>query len=145
MEPVMVLGVEGEGDDAVYRVRSILTSRDVDEAVSGGLEIYSTDERGGLDRLLYDGEGWTSEERPDIPTEVIHEVPSVPYVDQRVDLLQAEVEALTDALLQVDPGNVTALSVKSLAPDARIALAFDEEADMDEVIASLRTPVKEAK
>lgn len=147
MEYVIVTGrIETDGGEFL-EVHELGWAEEVDDAVARGLEIYTVDARGDVDVLAFDGERWLVDERPELPSrDESYNVPTTPYVDQRVDLLQAEVEALTEALLEVDPENAVALAVRSRTPDARIAMAFDKEADMDEVIGALRgVPAKEAQ
>lgn len=137
---VTIIGVE-EGDDGpVYDVVPLSTEGDVEAAVSSGREIWSIDPNTSVvEKQLFDGAHWVSDLRPDvIPDEEPVPVPLVSYVDQRVEVLQAEVEALTDALLEVDPANARALSMRDGVPDVRAAIEVDDPEAMDAIVASLR-------
>lgn len=143
---VRVVGVEEGGDGPVYDVMPLSTEGDVGIAVSSGQEIWSIDPATSvIEERLFDGSRWVSDLRPEvIPDEEPVPVPLVSYVDQRVETLQAEVEALTDALLEVDPANARALFVRDCVPDVRAAIEVDDPEAMDQIIGSLRaTPVRQ--
>lgn len=134
---VSVLTAEELVGCETMEIRDIHSQEELDEAVSGGHLIYQRQEE-GPPKEIFDGHEWLIDERP-VPEQLPNvDLPTTPYVVQRFDLMQAQIDALTEALLEVDPENSLALKVRESAVDARAAMAFDDEANMDQLIGSLR-------
>lgn len=98
-------------------VSLLTTDEELDAAVDEGRMVWAQDsETGGLGIPIYTGEDWTCERPTPSPAKSI-EIPLASAVDAQTSLLQAEIEAVADAV-----GGTEAAALKSRLATARIAL-----------------------
>lgn len=125
------------------KVSEICSKDELDAAIKAGCKIYEIGPDGyELVRELYDGEGWLIEGKL-MPEEAPgYEVPEVSYVDQRVEVMQSELEAVVDAVASALPTNAKIKTLQRNIATARVAMAEGSDARMDTIAATLSAGTK---
>lgn len=138
---VAIVSENEQDDGTVYMdVRQLLNDTELDEAVSEGLAVWTAKDDGLTpDEEVFDGEKWVAE-RPSFsnPGNEIN-IPSTPYVDQRMELVLAQMDAMTAAMAEIAPTSPAVKSLVARSADVRAAVEFDDAATMDELIAEFRS------
>lgn len=114
----------GSGMQGVV-VSEIHGEAELDAAASAGKLVFTMAEDGGLGRMVYDGESWLTEGKPESVEPETVELALAAEADARAEVMQSEIEALVDALADAVPARrLTAL--KSSVLGARKAIASND-------------------